>query len=53
MYAHLDNAHYKFARVMVAVSDRIDGTYTYVKSFRPLNEESRDIGQFVDDDGSA
>lgn len=53
MYAHLDDAHYKFARVMVAVSDRIDGQYTYVKSFRPLDEESRDIGQFVDDDGSA
>jgi hypothetical protein len=53
MYAHLDDAPYKFARVMVAVSDRIDGEYTYVKSFRPLDEESRDIGQFVDDDGSA
>ncbi len=53
MYAHLDDAHYKFARVMVAVSDRIDGTYTYVNSFRPLGEESRDIGQFVDDDGAA
>jgi len=53
MYAHLDDAHYKFARVMIAVSDRIDGPYTFVKSFRPLGEESRDIGQFVDDDGSA
>lgn len=53
MYAHLDDAHYKLARVMVAVSDRIDGQYSYVKSFRPLDEESRDIGQFVDDDGSA
>ena len=53
LYAHLDDAHYKFARVMVAVSDRIDGNYKYVKSFRPLNQESRDIGQFVDDDGSA
>ena len=53
MYAHLDDARYKLARVMVAVSDRIDGPYTYVKSFRPLDEESRDIGQFVDDDGSA
>ncbi len=38
---------------MVAVSDRIDGNYSYVKSFRPLDEESRDIGQFIDDDGSA
>lgn len=53
MYAHLDDAHYKLARVMVAVSDRIDGQYKYVKSFRPLDQESRDIGQFVDDDGSA
>lgn len=53
MYAHLDDAHYKFARVMVAISNRIDGPYAYVKSFRPLNQESRDIGQFVDDDGSS
>jgi hypothetical protein len=53
MYAHLDDAHYRFARVMVAVSARIDGKYEFVKSFRPLGEESRDIGQFVDDDGSA
>jgi hypothetical protein len=53
MYAHLDDARYKFARVMVAVSDRIGGDYKFVKSFRPLDEESRDIGQFVDDDGSA
>lgn len=53
MYAHLDDAHYKFARVMVAVSNRIDGNYAFVKSFRPLGEESRDIGQFVDDNGSA
>jgi hypothetical protein len=53
LYAHLDDARYKVARVMVAVSDRIDGDYKYVKSFRPLDQESRDIGQFVDDDGSA
>ncbi len=53
LYAHLDDARYKFARVMIAVSDRIDGDYHYVKSFRPLDQESRDIGQFVDDDGSA
>jgi hypothetical protein len=53
LYAHLDNAHYKVARVMIAISNRIDGDYRYVKSFRPLDQESRDIGQFVDDDGSA
>jgi hypothetical protein len=53
MYAHLDNASYKLARVAVAVSDEVDGNYHYLKSFRPLGQESRDIGQFVDDDGSA
>jgi hypothetical protein len=53
LYAHLDDARYKVARVAVAVSNRIDGDYRYVKSFRPLDQESRDIGQFVDDDGSA
>jgi hypothetical protein len=53
LYAHLDDARYKVARVAVAVSDRIDGDYHYVKSFRPLDRESRDIGQFVDDDESA
>jgi hypothetical protein len=53
MYAHLDDSHYKLARVAVAVSNRIDGPYKYVKSFRPLGRESRDIGQFIDDDGSA
>lgn len=53
MYAHLDDASYKLARVAVLVSNTIDGQYKYVRSFRPLNQESRDIGQFVDDDGAA
>lgn len=51
MYVHLDAA-YKAAEVGVAVSDNIEGPYRLVKHFRPLGEESRDIGQFVDDDGS-
>lgn len=53
MYFHLDNSTYKFARVGIAVSDKPDGQFTYVKSFRPLGHESRDIGQFIDDDGTA
>jgi hypothetical protein len=53
LYAHLDDRRYKVARVMVAVSETVDGDYRYVKSFRPLGKESRDIGQFVDDDGTA
>jgi hypothetical protein len=53
MYMHIDDARYKMARVGIAVSDKVDGDYHYVKSFRPLGYESRDIGQFIDDDGSA
>jgi hypothetical protein len=59
MYMHLDGSPmggghgYKFARVGVAICDTVDGNYQYLRSFRPLDHESRDIGQFVDDDGSA
>jgi hypothetical protein len=53
MYMHLDDARYKVARVAVAVSNQVDGEYRYVRSFRPLGHESRDIGQFIDDDGAA
>ena len=53
MYFHLDNREYRFARVGVATSNSPCGPYTFVRSFRPLGQESRDIGQFVDDDGTA
>lgn len=53
MYFHLDNKTYKAAKVGIAVSDKADGQFKYVKSFRPLDHESRDIGQFIDDDGTA
>jgi Glycosyl hydrolases family 43 len=52
MYMHIDNARYSAARVGVAICDKVDGDYQYLKSFRPLDHESRDVGQFVDDDGS-
>jgi hypothetical protein len=53
MYMHIDDAKYALARVGVAVSDTVDGDYKFLRSFRPLGQESRDIGQFIDDDGSA
>ncbi len=60
MYFHLDgpgngeSGHsYKIARVATAVSNKPEGPFKYVRSFRPLGKESRDIGQFIDDDGSA
>jgi len=53
MYFHLDDAKYKLARVGVATSKNPEGPFNYQKSFRPLDKESRDIGQFLDDAGSA
>jgi hypothetical protein len=62
MYMHLDGAikgvskysgAYDYASVGVAISDKAIGPFTLVKTFRPLGKESRDIGQFIDDDGTA
>jgi hypothetical protein len=59
MYLHVDGPEagkkgdYNIARVGVAVCATVDGNYRYLRSFRPLGHESRDIGQFVDDDGTA
>jgi hypothetical protein len=53
LYAHFDSANYRFARVGIFTCDTVDGDYVYLKNFRPLDQESRDIGQFIDDDGSA
>ncbi len=60
MYMHLDgngpaggHGGYSVARIGVATCDTIDGDYHFLKDFRPLGHESRDIGQFIDDDGRA
>jgi hypothetical protein len=53
MYVHYDNAGYSLAEVGVATSDTVDGDYVPLKHFRPLGQQSRDIGQFIDDDGTA
>ena len=59
MYMHIDGPmggsgnDYRLARVGVATCDTVDGDYKYIRSFRPLGKESRDIGQFIDDDGAA
>jgi hypothetical protein len=50
MYFHLDDKSYKLAKIGIAVSDKRHGNFTYVKIFRPLGHESRDIRQFIDDD---
>jgi hypothetical protein len=53
MYFHFDSPNYSLAQVGVATCDTVDGDYKFLTSFRPLDHESRDIGQFIDDDGSA
>ncbi|KDN66330.1 putative galactan 1,3-beta-galactosidase [Colletotrichum sublineola] len=53
MYMHIDSSNYGEAKVGVATSDTVCGKYTYLGSWRPLGFESRDIGLFQDDDGTA
>jgi len=55
MWFHLElkGQGYKAARVGVAVSKNPQGPYTYLHSFRPDREMSRDMTLFQDDDGSA
>lgn len=53
MYFHVDDNSYKTAMVGIAVSNKPDGQFQYIRRFRPLGHESRDIGQFIDDDGKA
>ncbi|WP_026925306.1 RICIN domain-containing protein [Glycomyces arizonensis] len=53
LWAHKENgSDYGDAEAAVAVSDTIDGDYTYQGSFRPLGHMSRDQTVFVDDDGT-
>ncbi len=55
MWMHKENGKdYNEARAAVAVSDTIDGNYTWLGSFRPPSgTTSRDQTLFVDDDGTA
>ncbi|KAI0015134.1 galactan 1,3-beta-galactosidase [Xylariomycetidae sp. FL0641] len=53
MYMHIDDSDYAEAKVGVATSSSVCGTYEYQYSFQPLGFQSRDVGLFKDDDGSA
>ena len=54
MWMHKEgSADYSEARAAVATSRTVDGAYTWQGSFRPLNQMSRDITLFKDDDGTA
>ncbi|MGW4058232.1 RICIN domain-containing protein [Amycolatopsis sp. NPDC004747] len=52
MWMHKETAaDYAQARSAVAVSDTVDGAYSYLGSFRPLGLTSRDMTLFQDTDG--
>lgn len=54
LWGHWEEAgNYNQANVVVAVSDTVDGDYTYVNRFQPGGMQSRDFTVFQDDDGSA
>jgi len=56
MYAHIEGGAiggYGRGEVATFISDTVDGEYKFLRHFRPLGLESRDIGQFIDDDGTA
>ena len=64
MWFHYEEAgSYGFGGVGVAISDTVDGEYTFLGRFRPMQGDpeindgkgvsSRDMTAFVDDDGSA
>ena len=55
MWFHLElrGKGYAAAKAAVAVSDNVTGPYTYLHSFRPNGNMSRDMNLFVDDDGVA
>jgi beta-galactosidase len=55
MWFHLElkDKGYAAARAAVAISDKAAGPYTFVSSFRPNGNMSRDMNLFVDDDGAA
>ena len=53
MYMHIDSSSYGEAKVGVATSSSLTGKYSYRGSFQPLGYQSRDMGLFQDDDGTA
>ncbi|HWJ25720.1 MAG TPA: family 43 glycosylhydrolase, partial [Flavisolibacter sp.] len=55
MWFHLElkGKGYSAARAGVAISDRLTGPFTFLKSFRPNGNMSRDMNLFVDEDGTA
>ncbi|KAJ3039727.1 hypothetical protein HDV00_011959 [Rhizophlyctis rosea] len=52
MYIHIDSSDYSLANVGVFTASSVTGPYSFVRLMRPNGLESRDLGIFVDDDGT-
>ncbi len=54
MWMHYEYGRdYSYARAAVAISDNIEKPFTYLKSFRPFGNMSRDCTLYKDNDGTA
>jgi len=54
MWMHYEyGSDYSYARAAVAVSNSIEEPFTFLKSFRPFNNMSRDCTLYKDEDGTA
>ncbi|KAF9535739.1 galactan 1,3-beta-galactosidase [Crepidotus variabilis] len=53
MWFHSDTSNYGAAQVGVATAKTPCGPYSFKSSFQPLGAQSRDMGIYQDDDGSA
>ncbi|KAF3760746.1 family 43 glycoside hydrolase [Cryphonectria parasitica EP155] len=53
LWLHIDDSSYAEAKVGVATGTSVCGKYDYLGSWQPLGYQSRDIGLFQDDDGTA
>lgn len=52
MWMHIDSTDYGDAKAGVATSDSVCGDYTYIESVNPMDNQSRDLTLFIDDDGT-
>lgn len=53
MWMHIDKNDYSYSRAGVAVSDKPEGPYKYLKSYQPNGQISRDMTLYQDEDGKA
>src|SRR5579871_4585510 len=53
MWMHIDKEDYSYAHVGVAVSDKPQGPYHFLRSLQPNGQQSRDMTLFKDTNGKA